>query len=84
MGRLVGNVDTVVDDLPRLGPWLAEDRHQQRGFTRAVGADQADGFAFVNVQRDFFQGLDRAVKHVQVLHFEDRPVHTSSSSSAPR
>ncbi|MNE01226.1 hypothetical protein D3C80_936590 [compost metagenome] len=84
MGRLVGNVHALIEDLPVRRPWLAEDRHQQGRLAGTVGADQADGFPFVDVQRDTFKGLDRPVKHVQFLELEDGFTHTTSSSSAPR
>ncbi len=82
--RLVGDVHALVNDLPTGRARLAEDRHQQRGFAGTVGADQAHCLTFVNVHRDFLQGLDRPIEYVQFLEFEDRSTHTSSSSSAPR
>ncbi|MNJ65766.1 hypothetical protein D3C77_618040 [compost metagenome] len=72
MRRLVGNVSTAIDNLPARRPRLPEDRHQQGRFAGTVGADQAHRFAFVDVQRDFLQGLDRPVEHIDLFHFEDR------------
>ncbi|MNY70571.1 hypothetical protein D3C86_2087330 [compost metagenome] len=84
MRRLVGDVHALIEDLPVRRTRLTEDRHQQGRLARAVGADEAHGFPFIDVQRDFLQGLDRPVKHVQFLEFEDGLGHTTSSSSAPR
>ena len=48
------------------------DRAQRRRLAGAVGADQRDDLARVDLERDALERLDRAVEGVDVLDLEDR------------
>src|SRR5262249_43918780 len=49
----------------------ARDRAQRRGLAGAVGADQRDDLALVDLDRDALERLDRAVVRVDLLDDED-------------
>ena len=59
--RHVGDVAAVEFDLAGAGAGLAEDRHHQRRFAGAVGADQRDDLAGIDLEIDALQRLDLAV-----------------------
>ena len=63
--RHVGDVAAVEQDLARAGARPAEDRHHQRRLAGAVGADQRDDLAGVDVEIDALQRLDLAVGGAQ-------------------
>src|SRR4051794_14174523 len=52
----------------------ARDRPQRRRLARAVGADERDDLALVDLERDALERLDRAVEGMDVLDDEDRLV----------
>jgi hypothetical protein len=51
---------------------LAEDRHHQGRFSGAIGADQRDNLAAVDVDIDALQRLDLAVGGVQAADRKQR------------
>ena len=51
---------------------IAEDRHHQRGLAGAVGADQRDDLAFVDVEVDALQRHDVAVEGLDAADGEQR------------
>ena len=58
----------------------AGDRMQDRGLPRAVGPDQGDDFALVDLKGDPFDRLDHAVVYFNVFylkhrHFAIPPIH---------
>ncbi|MPN06387.1 hypothetical protein SDC9_153643 [bioreactor metagenome] len=50
----------------------AGDRPKNRGLARAVGANQSDDFALVQMEGDPLHGLDRPVGNVKVFHVKHR------------
>ena len=50
--RHLRDVVAVVQDLARARPGVAADRHHQRRFAGAVGADQRDDLARIDLQVD--------------------------------
>ncbi|MCY1180752.1 hypothetical protein D9M73_212200 [compost metagenome] len=81
---LLADVLALEEDPARGRARLAEDRHQQGGLARTVGADQRHRLAFVDLQGHLLQRLDRSVEHIDITEFQHRRRHTRSSSSAPR
>ena len=94
MGRHIGDVAAIELDLAGAGARLAEDRHHQRRLAGAVGADQGDDLAGIDLDVDALQRLDLAVSGAQAADREQgigRRSHDpvsitaiASSSSAPR
>jgi hypothetical protein len=95
MRRHVGDILAVEFDAPCAGSRPAEDRHHQGRLAGAVGPDQGDDFAGVDVDIDALQRLDLAVGRAQRADREqgrlrwDAHVPLSitamaSSSSVPR
>ncbi len=62
------------DDLALPRRQEAVDGAERRGLARAVGADQGDDLALLDVQGDPAQGLDVPVVAVHVLYLEQRHV----------
>src|SRR5205823_10232156 len=60
------------------------DRAQRRGLAGAVGADQGDDLALVDLERDAFQRLDRGVEGVDRLHQEHGPAVAGAHPWLPR
>ena len=65
MGGHIGDIAAVELDLARARARLAENRHHQRRFAGAVGADQRDDLARVDVEIDALQRLDLAIGRTQ-------------------
>ncbi|SAC61906.1 Uncharacterised protein [Enterobacter hormaechei] len=63
----VGNIFAVKHNPPAGGARVAAQGAEQRGFTRAVGANQGDDFALIDVQADVMQRLDLAVVSVDLV-----------------
>ncbi len=59
----------------------AGQRTERRGLAGAIGADQRDQFAFIDVEVDPFDGADAAVGDFQPLHIEQR-AHAETPSPA--
>ena len=76
------NVVTVEGD--RAGPRarLAADGHHQSRFAGAVGADQRDDLAFVDVEIDAFERPDPAVERLDTADGKKRRRHEPISASA--
>ena len=79
-GGQVGDVLAVEGDGAAGGARVAANRHQQRGFSRAVGADQGDDLALVHLQIDAAKRLHRAVERMHAFHRQ----HYAASSASPR
>src|SRR5690606_12578490 len=71
---LAGNVFALERDRAFPRPWIAADRHQQRGLAGPVGADQGHDLALVDFYRHAIQGLDGAVIGMDVVQL---PHHSS-------
>ena len=67
VGRHAGEVFAAVFDFASTRARVAADGVEQGTFARAVGADEGDDFARLDVQVDVFQRFDRAVVGVQVF-----------------
>src|SRR3954453_18667286 len=74
VARQALDVAAVEDDPPGPRRDDARDGPQRRRLAGAVGADQRDDLALVDLERDALQRLDRAVERVDVLDDEDRVV----------
>ena len=70
--RHAGDVLAVELDMAGAGARLAEDRHHQRRLAGAVGADQGDDLAGVDLEIDALQRLDLAVGGAQAADREQR------------
>ncbi|OIQ74518.1 hypothetical protein GALL_438310 [mine drainage metagenome] len=53
-------------------PGLAEDAHQQGGFTGTIGTDKGHNLALVDIDRHIAQGLYRAVIGIHIFDLENR------------
>ena len=65
VGRGVGDVAAVEDDGAAIGRDDAGDRLQERGLAGAVGAEQGDDLALVDLEVDAEEHLHVAVGHVE-------------------
>ena len=70
--RQAGDVAAGEADTAFAGARVAEHRHHQRRFAGAVGADQRDDLAFVDVDIDAFEGDDAAVIGFDAAQREQR------------
>ena len=70
MGWRVGDIHAVIDDRAIAGARLAEHRHHQGRFARAVGADQRNDFALRHVDIDTFERFDIAIGGAQAANSE--------------
>ena len=61
VGRHAGDVLAVIFDAAFLGAGSAEDRHHQRGFAGAIGPDQRDDLAGIDLDVDALERLDLAI-----------------------
>ena len=43
---------------------------QRRGLSRAVCTDEGDDFALFHLEGDSFDGMDRIIVNVEILHFQ--------------
>src|SRR4051812_45999708 len=68
------DLGAVEDDAAHPRRHDARDRAQRRRLAGAVRADERDDLAFVDLERDALERLDRAVERVDVLDDEDRLV----------
>ncbi len=95
MGRQPGNVAAGEINAAFTGARIAKNRHHQGRFAGAIGADQRDDLAFVDINVDTFERNDAAVIRFDAAHREQRfvcgahgqtPVSacTTSSSGTPR
>ncbi len=66
-GLPVGNVFAVKHNPPAGGARVTAQGAEQRGFTRAVGANQGDDFTLVDMQADVVQRLDLAVVRIDLV-----------------
>ena len=66
--RHAGDVLAGEDDRAAARARLAEDRHHHRRLAGAVGADQGDDLAFVDVDVDALERLDLAVEGLDAAH----------------
>jgi hypothetical protein len=73
----VGDVPAVQQDVAAAGARAAAHRHQQRGLAGAVGADQRDDLALVDVQADLVDGADGAVVGAQLPELQHARHHSS-------
>src|SRR6266540_3230597 len=70
MARQAGDVLATEADRPEARRVEARDRAQGRRLAGAVGADQRDDLAFVDLHRDALERLDRAVEGVDLVELE--------------
>ena len=63
----VGNVFTIEHNPPAGGARVAAQGAEQRGFARAVGANQGHDFPLIDMQADVVQRLDLAVVRVDLV-----------------
>ena len=68
--RHAGDILAVEFDVAGAGAGPAENRHHQRRFAGAVGADQGDDLAGIDVEIDALQRLDLAVGRAQAADRE--------------
>jgi len=61
VGWHLGDVAAPEQDLAGAGARLAEDRHHQRRLAGAIGADQGDDLARIDLEVDALERLDLAV-----------------------
>ena len=89
VGRQSRDVAAVEDDRAFAGARIAADRHHQRRLAGAVGADQRDDLAFVDVEIDALERHDVAVEGLDAAHGEQgaliaRPPLRPSRPPRPR
>ena len=65
-------IRTVQRDGAGGGPQQAGDGVQRGGLARAVGTDEGHQFAVAHGQGDALEGVDRAVKYMQIFDFQHR------------
>ena len=89
--RQAADRDTVESDGPSTGPEAAGQGTQQSRLARAVGAEDGDHLAGVDVEVDPEEDLDGPVPGAQAPHLEegvlalpDRRAGGHAASSAPR
>ena len=80
MRRQVGDVAPVEDDRAAPCARAAEDRHHRRRLAGAVGADQRDDLAFVDVDVDALQRLNLAVEGLDAAHRQQRLADRSGAA----
>ncbi|MND54812.1 hypothetical protein D3C80_458780 [compost metagenome] len=71
MRRQLGNILAVEDDLAGLGLRCPADCHHQRRLAGAVGTDQADDLALVDLDIDARERADIAVIGFDTLDFQE-------------
>jgi hypothetical protein len=81
MGGKVGNVPASEQNPSFGGARAPEDRHHERAFAGAVGADQRHDLAEVNVEAHAVQHRDPAVAASDLLDCEQRRAHCRTSRS---
>ncbi len=82
MRRDMGDVGAVIEDFAGLGAGPAEHAHHQGRFAGAIGADQRDDFAVVDIEIDALERDDLAVGRAQAADRQQRRAHASASSTA--
>ena len=75
MGGHAGDVDAIEDNGAGARARRAADGHHQGGLAGAVGADQRDDLAFLDVDVDALEGLDLAVEGLHAADSEKRVAH---------
>ena len=63
----VGNIFAVKHNPPAGGARIAAQGAEQRGFPRAVGTNQGDDLALIDVQADVVQRLDLTVVRIDLV-----------------
>ncbi len=92
VGRQPGNVAAVEGDRPFARPRVAAHRHHQGGLAGAVGADQRDDLAGIDVEVDALERPHVAVKGGDAANGKEGSAHrptlastfATSSSGTPR
>ncbi|EGE57986.1 hypothetical protein RHECNPAF_3500035 [Rhizobium etli CNPAF512] len=70
--RHLGDIAALEDDRALASLWAAADRHHQRRLAGAVGADQADDLALVDLDIDAGQCTDIAIIGFDAVHLKER------------
>ena len=83
VGAPAGNALAAVLDRTAVMRCDAEDDLDEGGLAAAVGADDGDELAFVNVERDVLQDLHRAVAAVEPRNVK-HPAHPAPPPRPPR
>ena len=78
VGRKACNVLVLVDDLAFLRLDEACNRVHSRRLAGAVGTDQGDNLAFVDLEGDSFHGVDCAVVDLEVINLQHGHFSTAS------
>ena len=60
----------IIEDPPGIGPFIARDHMKQRGFARAIGADQPGNRSPFDRDRAALQGVNSSVCFGDFLYFE--------------
>ena len=84
VGRGVGGVAPVEHDRPAVGGHHAGDGLQERRLAGAVGAEQRDDLALVDLEVHAEQHLDVVVAHVDVADEQQLHLALSNARGAPR
>ena len=80
-GGDVGDILAVEGDGAGLGTKQAGDGLEGGGLTGAVGTDEGDDLALVDLKGDILDGMDGAVIDVDILYFQQ--CHISFLPSCP-
>ena len=75
VGGHLGNVFAVKGDMAGARPGRAADGHHQRGFSRAIGADESDDFALLHIKVDALERLDFSVEGLYAACGEEGFAH---------
>ena len=83
VGRHAGDVAAGEFNRALAGARIAADRHHQRGFAGAVGADQRDDLALVDLEIDALERHHAAVEGLHAAHRQERSCHGAASLLPP-
>jgi hypothetical protein len=72
VGRQAGDIAAREHDLTVARARIAANRHHQRRFAGAIGADQRDDLAVIDVDVDTLERLDVAVIGRHAAHRKER------------
>ena len=67
VARPTGNIGAAIEDAPARGLVHPGNGADQRGFAGAVGADDGDDRALLDLERDAVERLRVAVEHIEVF-----------------
>jgi hypothetical protein len=70
--RQIGDIGAVEHHPSGPGPRLTENGHHQRRLAGAVGADQGDDLAAIDLDVDVAQRLDLAIEGIDPLDIQER------------